>query len=79
MDVEEYPSEDGFGNGQGIMFCFIFKGMLMEKHEPQNGLELSLALTAKKEGEYYFGIVGASFDPITFKEGKIYVEADGVE
>lgn len=79
MDVEEYPSEDGFGNGQGIMFCFIFKGMLMERHEPQNGLELSLALTAKKEGEYYFGIVGASFDPITFKEGKIYVEADGVE
>ena len=75
FEVEEYPSEIGFGKGQNVSFVYIFNGLMMdgEAYENRDELEVSFALTAEKAGEYYVGVMGVSSDPITFREGKIQV------
>lgn len=77
FETEEYPSEIGFGKGQAVLYQYVLNGTLMpdmEGREKNDGLKLLYTLTAEKEGEYYICIIGASSDPITMKEGKIYIK-----
>lgn len=77
FEAEEYPSEIGFGKGQAVLYQYILNGTLMpsvEGQEKNDGLKLVYTLTADRKGEYYICLVGASSDPITMKEGKIYTK-----
>lgn len=74
FETELYPSEVTNGKGQNIWYGYVCNGKLvMDDHTDE---ELSLyakyELEAAEDGEYYICFVGASSDPITLKEGKVY-------
>lgn len=72
IQLELYPSEINNGNGQFIMYQYIYNGKLMNKLDSEHGLSQNYELKASKSGEYYICLVGGSSDSITIKNGKIY-------
>lgn len=73
FEAEEYPSEINNGQGQDILFGYIYNGKLITENNNQYGLEAKYTIHAKEKGEYYICLIGASSDPITLKSGSIYI------
>ena len=76
FESTEYPSEINAvtpDKGQCVGFYYVFNNTLMRKSETSlRELDLKYELTAEHDGEYYICLIGASSDPISLMEGKIY-------
>ena len=76
FESTEYPSEINAvtpDKGQCVGFYYVFNNTLMRKSETSlRELDLKYELTAEQDGEYYICLIGASSDPISLMEGKIY-------
>ena len=77
FEGEEYHSEIfpvQPDKGQSVGFHYVFNHTLMNETTSSVGqLDLKFELKAQEDGEYYIGIRGGSSDPISLKEGKIYI------
>lgn len=77
FESTEYPSEINAvtpDKGQCVGFYYVFNNTLMRKSDTSlRELDLKYELTAEQDGEYYICLIGASSDPISLMEGKIYV------
>ena len=77
FESTEYPSEINAvtpDKGQCVGFYYVFNNTLMRKSDTSlRELDLKHELTAEQDGEYYICLIGASSDPISLMEGKIYV------
>lgn len=76
FESTEYPSEINAvtpDKGQCVGFYYVFNNTLMRKSDTSlRELDLKYELTAEQDGEYYICLIGASSDPISLMEGKIY-------
>ncbi len=76
FESTEYPSEINAvtpDKGQCVGFYYVFNNTLMRKSDTSlRELDLKYELTAERDGEYYICLIGASSDPISLMEGKIY-------
>lgn len=74
IQIEEYPTETRGDNGQAIGYAYILNGTLMARMDSLHDLQQEYELQAEEDGEYYIGLIGASSDNITLRQGKIDIK-----
>lgn len=72
--AEEYPLDREPNKNQIVGFCHVFNHKLINDDIfPLADSDLKYELTAEKDGEYYICLINGSSEPISLKEGKIYI------
>lgn len=74
FDVELYPNETPWRNGQCVGFYEIRNGVFHGDVTAEESNVHHYEITAKRRGEYYIAFVNGSSDSISFKEGVIKIQ-----
>ena len=73
FQAQEYKSEVHREKGQSIYYFYIRDGVIL-KGNVLTGLNQTFELTAENAGEYYVCLLNTSSDPISLKEGSIFIK-----